>query len=106
MSAALALSGSFIYLATAVSLTRLMVFVVCIAALPVIKGKADPATIERAYRLKGGYTIPLIALGLCLWMISHSSTESWRLTGILLVVGLVLYWFEQSSIKRRNTAGG
>jgi len=106
VSAALALSGSFVFLATAVSLTRLLVYVVRIAALPVIKGKVDRGAIERAYRLKGGYTIPLIALSLCLWMISHSSTEAWGLTGLLLVVGLVLYWLEQLSIKRQQTARG
>jgi len=100
VSATLALSGSFVYLATAVSLTRLIVYVVCIVALPVIKRQADRAVTEQAYRLIGGYTFPLIALGLCLWMISLSSADSWRLTGILLVAGLVLYWLEQSGIKR------
>ncbi len=103
---ALGLSGSFVFLATATSLTRLIVYVVCIAALPVIKGRADRVAIERAYRIKGGYTIPVIALGLCLWMISHSSADAWMLTGILLVVGLVLYWLEQLRIKRQNAAHG
>jgi amino acid transporter len=103
---ALGLSGSFVFLATATSLTRLIVYVVCIAALPVIKGRADRLAIERAYRIKGGYTIPVIALGLCLWMISHSSADAWMLTGILLVVGLVLYWLEQLRIKRQNAAHG
>ena len=103
---ALGLSGSFVFLATATSLTRLIVYVVCIAALPVIKGRADPVAIERAYRVKGGYTIPVIALGLCLWMISHSSADAWMLTGILLVVGLMLYWLEQLRIKRQNAAQG
>ena len=50
---ALGLSGSFVFLATATSLTRLIVYVVCIAALPVIKGRADPVAIERAYRING-----------------------------------------------------
>ncbi len=103
---ALGLSGSFVFLATATSLTRLIVYVVCIAALPVIKGRADPVAIERAYRVKGGYTIPLIAVCLCLWMISHSSADAWMLTGILLVVGLMLYWLEQLRIKRQNAAQG
>lgn len=102
MSLILALSGSFVVLAVATTLTRLIVYVVCIAALPVIKGKADPTTIERAYRIKGGYTIPLIGLGLCLWMISFSDAKSWILVGILLVVGLVIYYFEQLRIKKQN----
>jgi len=107
MSLILALSGSFVVLAVATTLTRLIVYVVCIAALPVIKGKADYKTIESAYRIKGGYTIPLIGLGLCLWMISFSEAKSWILVGILLAVGLVIYTLEQLRIKKQNaTIGG
>jgi APA family basic amino acid/polyamine antiporter len=104
LAAVLALSGSFVYLAVASSLMRLITYVVCIAALPVIKGQSDRATLERAFQVKGGYTIPLVALGLCLWMMSHSSAESWMLVGILLSVGLVLYWLEQLRIKQQNAA--
>ena len=103
---ALGLSGSFVFLATATSLTRLIVYVVCIAALPVIKGRADPVAIERAYRIKGGYTIPLIALVICSWMISHSSADAWMLTGILLIAGLVIYWLEQLRIKKQKAGTG
>ena len=106
MSLILALSGSFVVLAVATTLTRLIVYVVCIVALPVIKGNADIKTIERAYRIKGGYTIPLIGLALCLWMISFSEAKSWILVGILLVVGLVIYSLEQLRIKKQNAATG
>ncbi len=100
----LGLSGSFVRLAIATSLTRLIIYFICIAALPVIKGKADRTAIARAYKLKGGYTIPLIAGGICLWMMSHTSADSWKLTGILLVVGLAFYWLEQQRIKKQNAA--
>lgn len=100
----LALSGSFDFLAIASSLTRLITYIVCIAALPVIKGNADPATVARAYKIKGGYTIPFVALILCLWVASHSEADSWQLTGVLLAVGLVLYWLEQLRIKKQYAA--
>ncbi len=106
MSLILALSGSFVLLAISTTLTRLIIYVICIAALPVIKGRADPAMIERAYRIKGGYTIPLIGFGLCLWMITFSSAESWKLLGILLVVGLVIYSLEQLRIKKQKASIG
>jgi amino acid transporter len=102
LSAILALSGSFVRLAIASSLTRLITYVVCIAALPVIKGQADRLTVERAFHIKGGYIIPIIAFGLCLWMISYSSADSWKLVGGLLFVGLVLYWLEQFRIRKRH----
>ena len=106
MALILALSGSFVLLAVATTLTRLIIYVVCIAALPVIKGKADRKTIETAYRIKGGYTIPLVGLALCLWMISFSTTDSWMLVGILLVVGLVIYSLEQWRIKKQHAGTG
>ena len=83
-----------------------IVYVICIAALPVIKGKADSATIESTYRIKGGYTIPLIGFGLCLWMISFSGAKSWMLVGILFVVGLVIYWLEQLRAKKQHAGTG
>ena len=100
----LGLSGSFVLLAIATSLTRLIIYFICIAALPVIKAKADAKAIERAYKIKGGYTIPLLAAGICLWMISHTSADSWKLTGVLFVVGLAFFWLEQMRIKRQNAA--
>ncbi len=104
LATALALSGSFVRLAIASSLTRLITYIVCIAALPVIKGQADRATIARAFRITGGYTIPILALGLCVWMVSHSSADSWKLLGGLLAAGLVLFWLEQLRIKKQHAA--
>ena len=104
MSAGLALSGSFVRLAIASSLTRMITYIVCIAALPVIKGKADHATIANAFKIPGGYTIPFVAFVLCLWLASHSSAESWQLVGIMLAVGLALYWLEQLRIKKQHAA--
>jgi amino acid transporter len=104
LAAALALSGSFVRLAIASSLTRLITYIVCIAALPVIKGQADHATIARAFRVPGGYAVPFVAFILCLWVASHSSTESWKLVGILLGAGLILYWLEQLRIKKQHAA--
>ena len=103
-AAALALSGSFVRLAIASSLTRMITYIVCIAALPVIKGKADYETIARAFKIPGGYAIPFVALILCLWLASHSSAESWQLVGFLLALGLGLYWLEQLRIRKQHAA--
>ncbi len=100
LSALLALSGSFVRLAIASSLTRLITYAVCIAALPVIKKRADSEARQRAFNLKGGYTIPVIALGLCVWMASHSSAESWKFVAALLAAGLLLYGIEKLSVNR------
>jgi APA family basic amino acid/polyamine antiporter len=104
LAAALGLSGSFVFLATASSLTRLITYIVCIAALPVIKGNADTATIARAFRIPGGYTVPVVALILCLWVARHSEAKSWELTGALLIIGLALYGLEQLRVKKQRAA--
>lgn len=95
LSALLALSGSFVRLAIASSLTRLVTYGVCIAALPIIRKKADSATFAQAYRIKGGNTIPVIGFSLCVWMASFSSADSWKYLIGLLALGLALYWLEQ-----------
>lgn len=87
-----ALSGSFLWLAAASSLTRLIVYVLCILALPVIRRKADADARDRAYRLKGGYVIPAVALVLSVWIATNATPYSWQVTGILLLVGLALFW--------------
>ncbi len=88
---AFALTGTFEYLAAASSLTRLAGYVLCIAALPVIRNRATPAESAEAYRLKGGYLIPGAAMILCLWIGAQAGAEQWKVTGALLAAGLVLY---------------
>ncbi|NIS91271.1 MAG: amino acid permease [Woeseiaceae bacterium] len=100
---AVAVSGTFVKLAIASTLTRIIVYSVSIAALPIIKRQADPDVVANAFKLKGGYTIPVIALGLCGWMAWHSSLESWIFVGQLLVVGLVLFGIEKLILGRNKS---
>jgi len=86
-----ALSGSFAALAAASSLTRLISYVLCIGSLPIIRKKATEEEKKEAYRLKGGYVIPVIALALCLWIGAQSTIQAWQVTGMMLAAGLVLY---------------
>lgn len=100
---AVALSGTFVKLAIASTLTRMIVYSVSIAALPVIKKQADPEVSANAFKLPGGYTIPVIALGLCIWIASFSSLESWTFTGGLLLVGLALFSLEKLVLRKSST---
>jgi amino acid transporter len=103
ISMVIALSGSFVKLAIASTLTRMIVYSVSIASLPIIKRQADPEVVASAFRLKGGYTIPVIALGLCIWMASHSSSESWIFVSKLLGVGLLLFGLEKLVLRRSRS---
>ena len=91
----LALTGSFVKLAVASSVARLLAYVVCIGSLPAIRRNADEETRQQAYRLWGGYTIPVTGLLICLWLLTQSTAEAWIAIGVLLAVGIALYWVEQ-----------
>lgn len=93
-----ALTGSFVFLAVASSLARLLTYILCIAALPVIRRRVEREGGEmraRAFRLRGGYAVPLVALLLCVWIAAQSSAQAWLLVGGLLAAGLALYWLEK-----------
>jgi len=94
MALTLALTGSFVQLAIASSVVRLLGYVVCIASLPTIRRNADEAARQKAFRLKGGYTVPIIGLGICFWLLAQSKTESWIAVSILLSIGWVFYAIE------------
>jgi len=94
MALVLALTGSFVKLAIASSVVRLLGYIVCIASLPAIRRNADEAARQKAYRLKGGYTIPIIGLGICLWLLAQSKAESWIAVAILLSIGWIFYAIE------------
>jgi amino acid transporter len=90
-SIALALSGGFVFLAAMSTVVRLMVYVACIATLPVLKRKLPER--EGQFSLPGGMVIPALALLLSLWLMTHASLKSWLLTAVFMVLGSFLYLF-------------
>ena len=86
-----ALSGSFVYLVIASSLTRLLAYITSISALPFIEKKADQKTLDNSYKLPGGYLIPIIALVICIWITFQSNLDAWILTLGLLLFGMILF---------------
>lgn len=91
----MALSGTFIWLAVISTLVRLITYVVCIAALPRLAGAPDAQ--EAPYHIVGGPLIPLLALGLCLWLMTHASLASWGMTGVFIAAGSLLYWWSKKT---------
>lgn len=94
MALVLALTGSFVKLAVASSVARLLGYLICIASLPAIRRNASAEARDKAYRLKGGYTIPVIGFVICIWLLMQSKTESWIAVSILIAIGAVLYGIE------------
>jgi len=87
----LALSGGFVFLAAMSTVVRLMVYVLCVATLPVLNRKMGEA--EGQFRLPGGMVIPAVALLLSVWLMTHASLKSWALTGLFMVLGGMLFFF-------------
>ena len=95
MALVLALTGSFVKLAIASSVARLLGYIICIASLPAIRRNASAEIRKQAYRLKGGYSIPILALAICIWLLMQSKTESWIAVSILIAIGMFFYWIEK-----------
>lgn len=85
--AALALSGSFIWLAVVSTLARMVVYGLGIAALP---------RLEQGTPMVWGLTV--IGIGLCAWVAAQSGWDAWRILLILAGSGVVLF-----AVARRNT---
>ena len=82
---------------------RLLGYVICIASLPTARRNADAETRAQAFRLKGGYLVPGIALLICLWLLAQSKQESWIAVAILLGIGRAFYGLEMWIKSRQQT---
>lgn len=80
---ALALTGSFVWLAVVSTLARLVVYSMSIAALPRVAG--DEARRPLIYAMVAA------ALAVCLWAAFQSKLESWLVLGALVAAGTALY---------------
>lgn len=96
----IALSGAFVLLAIISSLARMLSYLVCIAALPVIRREAGVETTGTLGRLLRHWGIPLVAAAMCVWATSQSTWEAWRALGALVAIGAVLYGFARRSSVR------
>ena len=102
MALVLALTGSFVKLAIASSVARLLGYIICIASLPAIRRNASDDTRKKAFRLKGGYSIPIVGLGICVWLLMQSKAESWIAVSILIAIGMFFFWFETRTGIRKS----
>lgn len=76
---ALAISGSFLWLAIVSTLARLVVYAACLAALP----KARPGAASLALAAAG--------LAVCVYAAAQSKWGSWAMLGGALILGFALY---------------
>ena len=83
--------GSFAWLAGLSVLTRVLIYIGCIAALPVLR-RRDAGT-PGVFRLPGGLLLPALAIFVCLGLLTQVRAADVVATALLLGVGSLLYLF-------------
>ena len=100
---ALTLSGTFIYLLTLSTISRLFTYFVTCAAVPVLRRR--PAAPAAAFLAPAGVAIACAGMALILWLFSNSNLRDARDTSIAAAAGLVIYWLHRTmGAKRRRPA--
>ncbi|MCJ7558458.1 MAG: APC family permease [Gammaproteobacteria bacterium] len=94
----LAAYGSFVWLASMSVLSRLLIYLLCIGAIPRLRRKfgAD----EARFHLPGGYLIPILGAAVCIWLLSQVSLDAVLSTALFLALGSVLYLFARRERNR------
>ena len=89
---ALALSGTFVFLAVVSALARLFAYLACIFAAPRLDrqfGTVRPWPRRLLF--------PAIGAALCLWAMTQTKPEEWRSLALLAGVGAILYFLARRS---------
>lgn len=92
----LAAFGSFKVLAAMTVLSRLFLYGMSCAAIPKLRPQFRG---EGRFILKGGYLIPVLGIGACLWLMLQVSSQSIWMTAIFVGIGSLLFWIGK---KQRN----
>jgi amino acid transporter len=85
----LAISGSFVWLAGMSTLTRLVGYGLCVAALPRLRRRFGAEA--GAFHLPGGFVIPAVALVVCAWLLTQCELDALYVTLAFLLLGALLY---------------
>lgn len=98
IAGALAMSGAFVWLAVMSALTRMVIYLVCTAALLRLRRgapKLKRGAFEQAVRLAA----PILALALCLWAMAQAKPDAWAFLGGFALVGAALFAVSQRRSK-------
>ena len=85
----LAAFGSFTVLAAMTVLSRLFLYGMSCAAIPRLRPQFRG---EGRFILRGGYSIPILGIAACVWLMLQVSERSIWMTAIFVGIGSILYW--------------
>lgn len=100
----LAASSGFAWLAGLSVATRLLLWLVCIAAIPRLKNQLGNT--QHAVRLVGGYSIPVLAAIVCIGLLLQVKVLAYVSVAGLLAVGSLLFVTARQSRLHNETLGG
>jgi amino acid transporter len=91
-----AAAGSFTFLAAMTVLSRLFMFIMTCAAVPVLRPASSQ---QKGFRLPGGLLIPALGILACIWLMLQVSFTSLWLTLAFIAAGTILYMFRNPETK-------
>ena len=83
------LSGTFIYLLTISTLSRLVTYFATCGALPVLRRRADAP--PAGFLMPAGVAVAIVGMLVALWLLSNSTLREARDTSIAAAAGLLIY---------------
>jgi APA family basic amino acid/polyamine antiporter len=89
----LAVTGTFTQLAGLTTSSRLVYYGATGLAVPVLRRKLGPS--PRAFTLPGGWTIPLLSAGVCLWLIAGMSSGQLIALLVAALLGGAVYGLQE-----------
>lgn len=70
-------------------LSRLFLYIMSCAAIPRLRSQFIG---EGRFILKGGYTVPILGILACIWLMLQVSERSIWMTALFIALGSGLYW--------------
>lgn len=100
----LTLSGTFIYLVTISTISRLVTYIATCGALPILRRRMGAPV--AAFLLPGGVAVAYFGVALGLWLLSTCTLREARDTAIAAALGVCIYALNRRLNQRATTAGG
>jgi amino acid transporter len=89
-----AVSSAFAKLVALSALARVLMYATTCLAVPILRRRM-PANNDRVFALPGGTWIAVLALGVCAWLVSGSSSDQLAAAAAALLAGGLIYGFLQ-----------
>jgi basic amino acid/polyamine antiporter, APA family len=93
----LAVSGTFIWLVTVSVVARLAAYLITCMAVPLLRRREVAAA---AFKIPAGPVIPLIGVGVCVWLLSRAAVGDLRDFAMASLIGAALYGLTRRHLSR------